>query len=65
LKEFGYKKASRILSDSSNGKRISVGIGSVIMREILQIHSGELKASNLVTQDKILGGKVSFRLPKV
>jgi hypothetical protein len=24
-----------------------------------------LKASNLVTQDKILGGKVSFRLPKV
>ncbi|MFM6930356.1 MAG: histidine kinase dimerization/phospho-acceptor domain-containing protein [Bdellovibrio sp.] len=65
LKEFGYKKASRILSDSSNGKRISVGIGSVIMREILQIHSGELQASNLVTEDKILGGKVSFRLPKV
>lgn len=65
LKEFGYKKASRILSDSSNGKRISVGIGSVIMREILQIHSGELQASNIVAQDKILGGKVSFRLPKV
>ncbi|MGE5086152.1 MAG: histidine kinase dimerization/phospho-acceptor domain-containing protein [Bacillota bacterium] len=65
LKEFGYKKASRILSDSSNGKRISVGIGSVIMREILQIHSGELKASNLETKNKVLGGKVSFRLPKV
>ncbi|WP_413582052.1 histidine kinase dimerization/phospho-acceptor domain-containing protein [Bdellovibrio sp. HCB288] len=60
LKEFGHKKASRSLSDGSSGKRISVGIGSVIMREIIQLHGGELKAENIINS----GGRVSFWFPK-
>ncbi|QDK38406.1 HAMP domain-containing sensor histidine kinase [Bdellovibrio sp. NC01] len=65
LKEFGYKKASRVLSGDSDNKRISVGIGSVIMREIVQLHSGELRAENVLNQDQVLGSKVSFTLPRV
>ncbi|WP_413557775.1 histidine kinase dimerization/phospho-acceptor domain-containing protein [Bdellovibrio sp. HCB209] len=68
LKEYGHKKASRSLIESgSSGKRISVGIGSVIMREILQLHGGELKAENIVSagaNPSILGGRVSFWFPK-
>ena len=65
LKEFGYKKASRVLSGDSDNKRISVGIGSVIMREIVQLHSGELHAENILKQDEVLGSKVSLILPVV
>ncbi|WP_413575105.1 histidine kinase dimerization/phospho-acceptor domain-containing protein [Bdellovibrio sp. HCB290] len=67
LREFGHKKASRILSDGSSGKRISVGIGSVIMREIIQLHGGELKAENVValSNNNALGGRVSFWFPKL
>lgn len=65
LKEFGYKKASRVLSGDSDNKRISVGIGSVIMREIVQLHSGDLRAENVLNQDHVSGGKVSFTLPRV
>ncbi|WP_413584724.1 histidine kinase dimerization/phospho-acceptor domain-containing protein [Bdellovibrio sp. HCB274] len=67
LREFGHKKASRILSDGSSGKRISVGIGSVIMREIIQLHGGELKAENVVAltnNNGSHGGRVSFWFPK-
>lgn len=67
LKEFGHKKASRSLTDGSSGKRISVGIGSVIMREIIQLHGGEVKAENVIkngADHSVLGGRVSFWFPK-
>jgi K+-sensing histidine kinase KdpD len=67
LKEFGHKKASRSLTDGSSGKRISVGIGSVIMREIIQLHGGELKAENIIkdgVDHSVLGGRVSFWFTK-
>ncbi len=60
LKEFGYKKASRVLFEDFDNKRISVGIGSVIMREIAQLHSGELRAENIPHQDQIIGSKVTI-----
>ena len=63
LKEFGYKKASRMLTGSSDNTRISVGIGSVIMREILNLHGGQLHAENRVQEGRIIGGRVSFSLP--
>jgi signal transduction histidine kinase len=63
LKEYGYKKASRILTGSSDNTRISVGIGSVIMREILTLHGGQLLAENRVQDGRIIGGRVSFSLP--
>jgi K+-sensing histidine kinase KdpD len=67
LKEFGHKKTSRMLSNDSQagqGRRISVGIGSVIMKEILQVHRGELRAENVVDHNKVSGGKVSFLFQK-
>lgn len=48
LEEFGIKKGSRVLSDEGGAKKISVGIGSVIMREITQLHGGTLRAENRV-----------------
>lgn len=63
LKEYGYKKASRMLTGSSDNTRISVGIGSVIMREILTLHGGQLVAENRVLDGRIIGGRVSFSLP--
>jgi signal transduction histidine kinase len=63
LKEFGYKKASRMLTGSSDNTRISVGIGSVIMREILTLHGGQLHAENRMQDGRVIGGRVSFSLP--
>ncbi|MNK15833.1 Sensor histidine kinase MtrB [compost metagenome] len=64
LKEFGSKKASRVLSGDTHHQRISVGIGSVIMKEIAQLHSGDIKAENIFDADGIAGAKVSFLLSK-
>jgi len=60
LREFGQKKTSRVVSDEKTGSRISVGIGSVIMKEITQLHSGTLKAENIIDQGFIRGSKISF-----
>ncbi|KYG63288.1 hypothetical protein AZI85_04455 [Bdellovibrio bacteriovorus] len=65
LLEFGHKKSSRTLvSESLDNKRISVGIGSVIMKEIAQLHGGQLRAANQVEDGKVLGAKVSFSFTK-
>lgn len=64
LKEFGTKKASRVVSGDLEHKRISVGIGSVIMKEIAQLHSGSLKVENVYDTEGVAGAKVSFRVAK-
>jgi signal transduction histidine kinase len=64
LKEFGSKKASRVVSGDSERKRISVGIGSVIMKEIVQLHSGSLKAENVYDNAGVAGAKISLRVAK-
>jgi len=65
LAEFGQKKASRVVSDFSQGHRISVGIGSVIMKEIAHLHGGTLQAENIYDgRNLILGAKVSFSFTK-
>lgn len=64
LQDFGHKKASRVLKEDTQGQRISVGIGSVIMKEIAQLHLGALRAENIFDGDKILGAKVSASLKK-
>ncbi|WP_415062247.1 histidine kinase dimerization/phospho-acceptor domain-containing protein [Bdellovibrio sp.] len=63
LSEFGHKKASRVLSGDADNKRISVGIGSVIMKEIAQLHSGQLTAENLFTHSQVEGAKISVWFP--
>ncbi|KHD89710.1 MAG: hypothetical protein OM95_01145 [Bdellovibrio sp. ArHS] len=61
LAAFGHKKSSRtVISGADESQRISVGIGSVIMKEIAQLHEGELSAENQMADHRILGAKVSF-----
>lgn len=60
IAEFGTKKASRKLSRSAQGARISVGIGSVIMREIAVLHGGSLAAANKMNGEAVAGAKVQF-----
>ncbi|WP_374077567.1 histidine kinase dimerization/phospho-acceptor domain-containing protein [Bdellovibrio bacteriovorus] len=64
LSEFGHKKASRVLIGDSEGQRISVGIGSVIMKEIAQLHSGTLSAENIYSDNLVVGAKVSVSFKK-
>lgn len=64
LAEFGHKKATRVLVKSQDNQRISVGIGSVLMKEIAQLHGGDLKAENVLENGRILGARVSFSIKK-
>ncbi|MGZ3769561.1 MAG: sensor histidine kinase [Bdellovibrio sp.] len=64
LSEFGHKKSSRALISDSESQRISVGIGSVIMKEIAQLHSGTLSAENICNGNLIFGAKVLISLTK-
>lgn len=64
LSEFGHKKASRVLIGESESQRISVGIGSVIMKEIAQLHSGTLSAENIYSDNLVVGAKVSVSFKK-
>lgn len=64
LVEFGYKKASRVLVKEQDNQRISVGIGSVIMKEIALLHGGDLKAENVLRNGQIQGARVSISLKK-
>ncbi|KYG67194.1 hypothetical protein AZI86_09295 [Bdellovibrio bacteriovorus] len=64
LTEFGHKKATRVLVKSQDNQRISVGIGSVLMKEIAQLHGGDIKAENILKDGRILGARVSFSIKK-
>lgn len=65
LKSFGERRLSRKLDTLHKG-RVSVGLGSVVMRTIAQAHRGETKAANRLTEDgAILGARVEILLPSV
>jgi signal transduction histidine kinase len=57
LKNFGTRRITRQLG-SERGGRISIGLGSVIMRTIAEIHRGQMMAKNTER-----GAKVVFELP--
>ena len=69
LESFGMKKFSRenrSYAGSSGGstKKISIGLGSVIMKKIVELYHGEFYAKNRESNDhKILGGQVNMILP--
>ncbi len=65
LETFGVKKYSRDDRSRSNSQqRISIGLGSVIMKRIVELYSGEFYAKNLESSEhKILGGQVGMILP--
>jgi signal transduction histidine kinase len=64
LQEFGHKKASREISGGADQKRISVGIGSLIMCEIASLHGGSAVAENRLENGLVKGAQVTFRLAK-
>jgi signal transduction histidine kinase len=57
LKHFGTRRITRQLG-SERGGRISIGLGSVIMRTIAELHRGRMLAENTGQ-----GAKVLFELP--
>jgi signal transduction histidine kinase len=57
LKHFGTRRITRQLG-SDRGGRISIGLGSVIMRTIAELHRGRMLAENTGH-----GAKVLFELP--
>ena len=63
LQEFGKRKVSRYETRAHQG-RVSVGLGSVIMKTITDLHHGELKAENLETEGKIAGARLTLSFPR-
>ena len=49
LKAFGERRVTRVLDKSVAGGRLSVGLGSVIMRSVATILRGQILAKNLAT----------------
>lgn len=64
LASFGQRKYSRAMTNVGGSRRISIGLGSVIMKSITDVHRGDLVASNAFSPTgDILGAEVSIRLP--
>lgn len=63
LVQFGKKRASRVVSEKAL-KRISVGLGSVIMKSIVERHRGTLTPSNRKDNNQKIGGaRLEFTFP--
>ncbi|MBS1960904.1 MAG: HAMP domain-containing histidine kinase [Bdellovibrionales bacterium] len=64
LAKFGERRMTRKLGPRREGGRISIGLGSVIMKTILDIHRGSLSAENWQGSDGRSGGaRVILRVP--
>lgn len=62
IDSFGIRRSSRIL-DTKSGGRISVGLGSVIMKNISHLHRGRVTPSNRISKGEIVGAEVTILLP--
>ena len=63
LKSFGQRKATRVQEQSVDG-RVSIGLGSVIMKTVAEIHGGKLQVKNkLNSSGVLLGAQVDIFLP--
>lgn len=63
LASFGERRVTRKLATEVGG-RISVGLGSVIMKTIANVHRGEIKASNVLNENnQIQGSCLEITLP--
>jgi len=61
LATFGKKRPTRIQHEDE-GRRISLGLGSVIMTAIARIYSGEVQPANRYLENRVAGGRVSISL---
>ena len=63
LQTFGQRKFSRALPERKN-RRISIGLGSVIMKSVAEAHRGQVIATNRKkSDDSVAGADVSIVLP--
>lgn len=63
IRSFGERSFSRKVSTVRPG-RISIGLGSVIMKKIAGLHGGGIRIENRHAQEVILGARLSIHLPK-
>ena len=64
LAAFGVRRLTRYLG-SGEGQRLSVGLGSVILKTVVEIHRGTVTAENRVNQQgKILGARIRISFPR-
>jgi len=63
IESFGFRRVTRKLDSAPNG-RLSVGLGSVVMRTIVEAHRGQIKISNLVdARHVVIGANIEVLLP--
>ncbi len=63
LKSYGERRLSRKIEHDQNG-RLSVGLGSVVMKTITQAHRGQIQVSNRLEESgRILGARTQIVLP--
>lgn len=64
LSQFGERRITRQITDGGGQGRVSVGLGSVIMKKICEVHGGELRADNRIDESGVIKGAIiSFRFP--
>jgi K+-sensing histidine kinase KdpD len=64
LKSYGERRVTRLVTGDANGYhgRVTVGLGSVIIKTVAKIHRGEVQVSNI---SQLGGGLVTLRIPLV
>lgn len=67
LSFYGKRRDRRLVETSQNGQlSFSLGLGSVIMNTIAQLHGGTVQAQNALNQqNEILGAQIIFKLPLI
>ena len=62
LQSFGVRRVTRILGSEQNG-RLSVGLGSVIVKTVAELHRGSVQVENRRdSTGKVVGARVSITL---
>lgn len=65
LANFGKRQERRKRREESSGLNFSLGLGSVIMRTIAELHGGSLEVANRATVDGVSGTVVRVKIPKL
>ena len=61
LRDFGVRKQSRHFISTENGQRLSVGLGSVIIKKLAEAHHGEVAIENLKNdKGEVMGARLTF-----
>jgi signal transduction histidine kinase len=64
MEHYGQKRSSRYLAQREDVKKVSIGLGSVIIRSIVERHGGGVDARNF-SEGKDRGARLVIRLPVI